>query len=606
VPLFSPAFIERVRAASDIVDVIGASLPLRRAGGNFVALCPFHSEKSPSFNVSPSRQIFHCFGCKAGGDVFGFVQKYESLPFTEAVERLAERARIPVEYEGNPNAQRDRGLKDQLLRLHEALCVRWQACLDNEAAGQVARDYLRQRGVSADSIKEFRIGAAPDSWDDTVNWAKRHGFDAEICQQAGVVVHKEDTRRMYDRFRGRLMFPIWDEQGRVIAFSGRVLVGDEKTAKYVNSPETPLFTKGRVLYAIDKAKRAILDAGHAIVCEGQLDTIACHAAGVRNAIAPQGTALTSDHARILRRYAPEVILCFDGDKAGRSAAVRSLDECLGSGLSLRVASIPHPDDPDSFLKAQGPEPFRALLGKAQAFFDFYLEHLITENDLRTDRGRLAILNAMGEKLHLTGNAVLVDTYAQRTAQRLAVAVDAVRAEFRKIKAQDYRSPRARDNRPQPAASEVPTQQETPPSIHDVRFIGLLCRASHEDIDWLHQHLDPAWIAHETTRSITRACFRHITHDGNFASVLGSLSENPSAQQLVTEAASDPRAIPDIPRQLADAARKIRDAWIDRRVELAGSRLADPSLDHDAQVAVLREQQELRALKKSPLTPLSDA
>lgn len=605
-PLFSPAFIERVRAASDIVDVVGASLPLKRAGTNFVALCPFHTEKSPSFNVSPSRQIFHCFGCKAGGDVFGFVQKYESLPFTEAVERLAERARIPIEYEGNPNASRDRGIKDQLLRLHEALAVRWQNCLANEAAGQVARDYLQRRGVAPDSTKEFRIGAAPDAWDDTVNWAKRNGFDLDLCKQAGVVVQKEGGNHCYDRFRGRLMFPICDEQGRVIAFSGRILEGDEKIAKYVNSPETPLFTKGRVLYALDKAKRAILDAGHAIICEGQLDTIACHAAGVRNAIAPQGTALTADHARILRRYAPEVILCFDGDKAGRNAAIRSLDQCMGSGLSLRVASIPPPDDPDSFLKAHGAEPFRALLAKAQAFFDFYLEHLIAENDLRSDVGRLAVLNAMGEKLQLTGNAVLVDTYAQRTAQRLAVTVEAVRSEFRKIKAKEYRSPRASEGTPPTSAAPVQAREEAPPPIHDLRFIEILCRASHHEIDWLQHHLDPAWIAHATTRDITRAFLRHASEDGSMAGILGALAESTLARRIVTEAAAQQRAIPDIPRQLADATRKIRDAWIDRQVILVGARLADPSSDHGAQIAALREQQELRALRKAALTPLSDA
>ena len=605
-PLFSPAFIERVRAASDIVDVVGASLPLKRAGTNFVALCPFHTEKSPSFNVSPSRQIFHCFGCKAGGDVFGFVQKYESLPFTEAVERLAERARIPIEYEGNPNASRDRGIKDQLLRLHEALAVRWQNCLANEAAGQVARDYLQRRGVSPDSIKEFRIGAAPDTWDDTVNWAKRNGFDLDLCKQAGVVVQKEGGNHCYDRFRGRLMFPICDEQGRVIAFSGRILEGDEKIAKYVNSPETPLFTKGRVLYALDKAKRAILDAGHAIICEGQLDTIACHAAGVRNAIAPQGTALTADHARILRRYAPEVILCFDGDKAGRNAAIRSLDQCMGSGLSLRVASIPPPDDPDSFLKARGAEPFRALLAKAQAFFDFYLEHLIAENDLRSDVGRLAVLNAMGEKLQLTGNAVLVDTYAQRTAQRLAVTVEAVRSEFRKIKAKEYRSPRASEGTPPTSAAPVPAREEAPLPIHDLRFVELLCRASHQEIDWLQHHLDPAWIAHATTRDITRAFLRHVSEDGAMAGILGALADNPHALRIVTEAAAQQRAIPDIPRQLADATRKIRDAWIDRQVILVGTRLGDPASDHESQIAALREQQELRALRKAALTPLSDA
>ena len=604
-PLFSPAFIERVRAASDIVDVIGASLPLKRAGTNFVSLCPFHNEKSPSFNVSPARQIFHCFGCKAGGDVFGFVQKHEGLPFTEAVERLAERARIPVEYEGNPNASRERGLKDQLLKLHEALCVRWQNCLANESAGQVARDYLARRGVSAESIKEFRIGAAPDAWDDTVNWARRHGFDLDLCKQAGVVVRKEDASHCYDRFRGRLMFPICDEQGRVIAFSGRVLEGDEKTAKYVNSPETPLFTKGRVLYALDKAKRGILDAGHAIVCEGQIDTIACHAAGVRNAVAPQGTALTADHARILRRFAPEVILCFDGDKAGRNAAVRSLDECHGSGLALRVATIPHPDDPDSFLKAHGPGPFREILGKARAFFDFYLEHLIAENDLRSDRGRLAILNAMGEKLDLTGNAVLVDTYAQRTAQRLAVSVEAVRAEFRKIRAKGHRTPRA-EAVPRKDEPDMPADEAMPPSTAEAWLVKLLCHANHDQLDWVHHHLDPAWIAHETVRAITRACLRHVSEDGSLAAVLGALADQPAALQLVTQAASDPRCIPDIPRQLADATRKLRDAWIDGRIAHVGSRLSDPSLDHDAKVAAVREQQALRALRRAPLAPMSDA
>ena len=292
-PLFSDNFREQVRAASDIVDVIGGYLPLKRAGTNFVTLCPFHKEKSPSFNVNPGKQIFHCFGCHKGGDVFRFVQDYENLSFVEAVTRLAERARIPLETENNPGAQQARGVKDSLLKLHEAITQRWQQCLMNEAAGQIARDYLDKRGVSMDAIKEFRLGAAPEAWDDTVNWAKAKGFDAALCEQAGLVIKKEETGRLYDRFRGRLMFPICDEQGRVIAFSGRILQGDEKVAKYVNSPETPIFTKGKVLFALDKAKRAILDAGHAVVCEGQLDTIACPSAGIRNVIAPQGTALTA-------------------------------------------------------------------------------------------------------------------------------------------------------------------------------------------------------------------------------------------------------------------------------------------------------------------------
>jgi len=600
-PQYSPAFIERVRSASDIVDVIGSSLPLKRAGTNFVALCPFHREKSPSFNVSPARQIFHCFGCHAGGDVFGFIQKYENLSFVEALERLAERARIPLEHESNPDAARQRGLKDQLLKLHEAICVRWQNCLSNEAAGQIAREYLEKRGVSPDAIREFRIGAAPEAWDDTVNWAKRHGFDIALCEQAGLVVRKDDSQHRYDRFRGRLMFPICDEQGRVIAFSGRILQGDEKIAKYVNSPETPLFTKGRVLFALDKAKRAILDAGHAIVCEGQLDTIACHSAGIRNVVAPQGTALTHDHARILKRYVNEIILCFDGDKAGRAATIRAVDDCLGTELAIRVASIPEPDDPDSYIRKQGSAGFQTLLSGAKGFFDFYLQHLITENDPGTDRGRLAIIAGMGAKLILTGNAVLIDTYAQRTAQRLAVGVDAVRTEFRKIRAVD-----ARAGSVEPEESEEASEAPSRPPSQDLWLLRYLCQSDGELLDWAAAHLDPEWIVHPITRRIVQTRLHQAGTEATLTGLLESLGEDPFTRQLVTEAASEQRAIADVPIQLADFTRRLRDAWIDRQIVQLTARLADPSLSHDEQVKLVQQQLHLRSAKRLPLAPRADA
>jgi DNA primase len=290
----SPATREQIRAASDIVDVIGSYLPLKHAGANFVALCPFHKEKTPSFNVNPQKQIFHCFGCHKGGDVFTFVKEYENIGFMDAVRRLAERAKIPLEFENTPGMQESRHLKDQLLDIHEQLTQRWQNCLASEAAGQRARDYLAGRGVSADAIKLFRIGAAPESWDDTVNWARSKNFNLATVEQAGLIIGKPvdapsaatggnatspSAIRYYDRFRGRLMFPICNEQGHVVAFSGRVLAGDEKTAKYVNSPETPIFTKSRIFFGLDKSKRAILDADSAIICEGQLDLIACFMSG---------------------------------------------------------------------------------------------------------------------------------------------------------------------------------------------------------------------------------------------------------------------------------------------------------------------------------------
>src|SRR5204863_9764564 len=219
-------------------------------------------------------------------------------------------------------------------------------------------------------IEIFRLGFAPDAWDDTVNWGKSKNFEAAMLEKAGLVLPR-DGGGYYDRFRGRLIFPICDEQGRVIAFSGRILT-DEKTAKYVNSPETPIFTKGRVFFGLDKTKRAILDAGFAIICEGQLDLIACYMAGVKNVVAPQGTAFTPDHARILKRYVDEVVLCFDSDTAGQAAAVRVLDSLLASGLAIRVATIPAPHDPDSFIKEFGGAAFRQVIDKAEGLFDYYL------------------------------------------------------------------------------------------------------------------------------------------------------------------------------------------------------------------------------------------
>src|SRR5258708_5555279 len=265
--LFSTSTLEQIRAANDVVDVIGSYFPLKRAGANFVALCPFHKEKSPSFNVNPHRQIFHCFGCHKGGDVFTFVKEYENLDFPEAVRRLAERARIPLEYEKNAGEQQSRHNKEKLLQIHEQITQRWQNALANEASGQAARDYVAKRGVALEAQKLFRLGAAPDAWDDTVNWARSKGHELALVEKAGLIIRKEGSENYYDRFRGRLMFPICDEQGRVVGFSGRVLSGDEKTAKYVNSPETPIFTKSKLFFGLDKSKRAVLDAGFAIVCE---------------------------------------------------------------------------------------------------------------------------------------------------------------------------------------------------------------------------------------------------------------------------------------------------------------------------------------------------
>jgi DNA primase len=437
----------------------------------------------------------------------------------------------------------------------------------------------------------FRLGYAPEAWDDTVNWAKSKGYEPALVEQAGLIIRKEETGRYYDRFRGRLVFPICDEQGRVIGFSGRILSGDEKIAKYVNSPETPIFTKGRVFFGLDKAKRALLDAGRAVICEGQLDLIACYMAGVHNVVAPQGTAFTADHARILKRYVDEVVLCFDADTAGQSAAVRVQDSLLASGLAIRVVTLPAPHDPDSFIKASGAEAFHALLAQAQEFLDFYLDHLCATNDVASDRGQRAVVRAMAAVVQRTSDTVLVDKYAQKTAMKLAafmklpIAPEAVRAEFRKV------TP-ARSTRLDPI--EEPTEgagPAAPPSTHESWLLKLLL-LDDTLLDWAARQLQLEWVEHPLVRQILSA--RLAAHAQGRHDVAALLSEfdSAAASSLISEALAEQREIPNRAQQLTDVARRLRDQFLDRQLAGLTSQLTPEEL--------LRRQASLRQAKRQPL------
>jgi len=596
--LFSPATLEQVRAASDIVDVIGAYVPLKRAGANFVALCPFHKEKSPSFNVNPHKQIFHCFGCHKGGDVFSFVKDYENIDFPDAVRRLAERAHIPLEMDSSGARPETRHIKDQLLQVHEQITQRWQTALASDPAGQVARDYLARRGVGQEAIQLFRLGYAPEAWDDTVNWGKSKHFEPALMEQAGLILRKEGSDHLYDRFRGRLIFPICDEQGRVIGFSGRVL-GDEKTAKYVNSPETPIFTKGKVMFGLDKSKRELLDKHCAIVCEGQLDLIACFMAGVKNIVAPQGTALTADHARILKRYVDEVVLCFDSDNAGQNAAVRSLDSLLISGLAVRVASVPAPHDPDSFIKEFGGPAFAQIIENAPGFFDYYLDRLCVTNDVASDRGRRAVVRSMAEAVQKTGNEVLLDTYAQKAALRLGVAAQAVRDEFKKSAGSDIADADESEE------AEAPTIPH--PSLQESWLLRFLLE-SDEYVAWIGTYLELEWLMHPMVREVVAQRLAAET-SGSWPGLAAWVSQldNPEWQNLVTEILADARPsfaeknLKGLPTR--DSALKIlRDKYIDRQLAPLNQSLAAPDLNEQQQTEILTKIQHLRQIKKQPLTP----
>lgn len=597
--LVPPALLEQIRTANDIVDVIGASIPLKRNGANFVALCPFHREKTPSFNVSPQRQSFHCFGCHKGGDVFTWVREYENLNFMEAVRRLAQRASIPLDFEQTPGYQQSRALKDSLLAIHEEITQRWARCLGNEAGAQPARDYLKSREVPTEAVETFRLGYAPDLWDDTVNWARSRKHELDLVAQAGLIIKREGGDGYYDRFRGRLIFPICDEQGRVIGFSGRVLDPDAKTAKYVNSPETPIFTKGRVFFGLDKSKRALLDEQRAIVCEGQLDLIRCFTNGVRNVVAPQGTALTAEHARILKRYVEEVVLCFDADEAGRNAAERSFESLADAGLAVRVAQVPSPHDPDSFIREQGGEAFLKIIASAVGYFDFLLDRACAENDPSTDRGRIAVVKTISAALNHARNQVLTDTYVRKTALRLGVSPEAVQTEMRKARPPARPRADAEDDAGLPAEDATSVGRPDPLELWLLR---LLLR--HEgQLDWFLHHLDPQWLDHPLTRELVEARFS-LQHE--LSPALISQLPHEAARSLASELLTEDQQLPDAARQAEHIVTRLRNRHLDRTVARLMVDIGRVENGDAEQVRLLREVEALRRLKRAPLAPLPDA
>ena len=421
--------IEQIAAGNDIVDVIGSYFPLKRAGANFRALCPFHQEKTPSFMVSPSRQTFHCFGCGAGGSVFRFVMEYEHLDFPAAVRKLAARAGITiVEERGAADEDRQYEARRKLLKLHAEAAEWFHENLTKREIGEPARKYLKQRGITGEIAKRWQLGYAPDEWDALGSWARGQGYDARELVASGLIKTKDDDQTSnlnpqtsYDRFRGRIMFPIYNDVGEVIAFSGRLLKDEEGAAKYLNSPETPLFRKGNVLFGLHKSKRALIEANCAIVCEGQLDLISLFEAGITNVVAPQGTAFTENQARILKRFADEVVLCFDSDAAGAKAAERSLDALLENNFIIRVVELPPGEDPDSLVRRDGKEQFDERVANARDFFDYWIERTIANVDLNSLAAKMEVARRLAETISRLHDPLLRGEVVSRVSARLGVS-----------------------------------------------------------------------------------------------------------------------------------------------------------------------------------------
>ena len=462
--------IEQIAAANDIVEVIGSYFPLKRAGASYKALCPFHQEKTPSFNVSAQRQSFHCFGCGVGGSVFRFLMDYEHLDFPSAVKKLAARVGIAVVEERTFSAAEDQQHETRrtLLQLHAEAAEWFHENLLRRDWAKPAREYLRNRGIDSAIAKNWQLGFAPNEWDAFLNWALQAGYKRRHILQSGLVKPRDEERpnesEVYDRFRGRIMFPIHDDRsGEVIAFSGRVLTNESEGAKYLNSPETPLFRKGSILFGLHKTKRALIEANSVIVCEGQLDLITLFEAGITNVVAPQGTAFTEQQARTLKRYVPEVVLCFDADAAGQKAAERSIESLLANDLTVRIAEMPAGEDPDSIVRKKGKGEFEERIKNAREFFDYWIEREANAADLSSMSAKLQLARKLAETVARVHDPMMRSEVASKVTARIGVSArdfDALVA-----KPQRDRSSPNESMRSVPAASAAPR--------HDVAMLCLL-------------------------------------------------------------------------------------------------------------------------------------
>jgi len=418
---------DEIRRRINILDVVSAHVTLKRSGRRYTGLCPFHSEKTPSFTVNPEQGFFYCFGCHAGGDVFDFVMRMGSLSFPDALGELA--ARAGVRLERTPDEERRGGERERLLRTVAEAEAFFRARLAADD-GRAARRYLADRGVAAAAAEAFRLGYAPSGWDALLGALRARGFDAAALEQAGLAVVRTGGSGHYDALRQRLVFPIHDLQGRPIAFGGRAL--DDGTPKYLNTRETALFVKGRTLYALDAARAAIRETGEAVVVEGYMDALTCHQFGITNAVASLGTALTQDQVFLLKRFAARAVLVYDADASGMDAAERGLGIFEQAELPVRVAVLPGRADPDEFLHRQGVEPFRRSLAGAQSVFDYRFAMASARHDGKTVEGKVGIVDEMSQLIIIAPNPVRQAEYVRLLAERLGVREDAVRGQVRRL------------------------------------------------------------------------------------------------------------------------------------------------------------------------------
>lgn len=428
--------IEEIKNRLDIIEVLGNYIKLHKTGANYRALCPFHSEKKPSFFVSPVRQIWHCFGCGIGGDIFGFVMRIEGVEFGDALKILAQKAGVELKKQ-TPEYKKYQTERQRLYEICELATMFFEKQLQESKVGKTAREYLLKRGISEESINKWRIGYAPDVWQGLSDFLNSQGYKKEELEKAGIALTSE-RGSFYDRFRGRIIFPIFDLNSQVVGFGGRVFKDKDKKeiAKYVNTPNTLLYDKSRILYGLDKAKVEIRHKDSCILVEGYTDVIMAHQAGTLNLVATSGTALTPYQLKILKRYSENLVLGFDMDVAGDTATKRGIDLAINLGFNVRIISLPEGKDPADVI-SEKPEEWEKIISKNKSIMDFYFDTTFSKFDKKTVEGKKEISKILLPVIKRIPNKIEQSYWVGELAKKLNVKEDDIEEELKKVKLEEY-------------------------------------------------------------------------------------------------------------------------------------------------------------------------
>jgi DNA primase len=599
--------IEQVLAATDIVDLVGSYLPLKRAGSNFKANCPFHNEKTPSFMVNPARQSYHCFGCGEGGNAISFVISYENLPFPDAIKKLANRAGVVVQEDAyDPEADKRRRRKSRLLELHNQAARFMHQVMMESPDAQHARDYLKSRGYGKGMAERWVVGWMPENPSTFLNWAREQGFTGrELCESGLAALKNENNARsgIYVRFRDRLMFPIHNDYGDIIAFSGRQLREDPNSGKYINSPETQLFKKSKVFFALDKARRHMTKDKYALLCEGQIDVIACHESGIGSAIATLGTACTPDHARLLKRYTSDVVICFDADAAGFKAADKAFSILAPEGMHIRMVIMPQGDDPDSMIKREGEDAFKTLVNNSREYFIVKLEHEASTRDLSSVRERTALAKELSNLIAYVGDKLSKDGLINQVATRLGIGAEEMRGsvvEAEKLRARGKFFEQRQASKDSNADTAMTPKAQATPMNGSIAYLCHLALTSQDAQGWLGEQLETIVepLSSLSGGSILRDILAKLPDPNSAAAIQTYLTSlKPDDQQALRNAMT--RDTPESPvRAAEETTAMLVSTHFQNKEAAVRARLRQPDLGPEQMVALMNEAKELQDILKN--------